>query len=54
MQTLKGGSNVEVVIKSYEERLRLHMSMYRARPNQFLELAIKKDKLLLKKWKNKL
>ena len=54
MQTLKGGNNVEIVIKSYEERLKLHISMYRVRPNQFLQSAIEKDKLLLKKWKNKL
>ena len=54
MQTLKGGDNVQIVIKSYEERLRLHVSMYKARPNEFLRLAIKKDKFLLNKWKNKI
>lgn len=54
MQTLRGGDNVQVVIKSYEERLKLHMSMYKARPNDFLRSAIEKDKILLKKWKNKI
>jgi len=54
MQTLKGGDNVQIVIKSYEERLRLHKAMYRARPNDFLQSAIEKDKILLKKWKNKI
>ena len=54
MQTLKGGDNVEIVIKSYEERLRMHLAMNRIRPNQFLQRAIDKDRLLLKKWKNKL
>lgn len=51
MQTLKGGQDVEIVIKSYEERLKMHLAMYRVRPNEFLKSAINKDKLLLKKWK---
>ena len=50
MQTLKGGEDINVVIKSYEERLRLHLSMNKARPNQFLQRAIDKDRILLKKW----
>lgn len=50
MQTLKGGQDVDIVIKSYEERLKLHLSMNRVRPNQFLKSAIDKDRLLLKKW----
>lgn len=50
MQTLRGGENVDVVIKSYEERLRLHVAMNKARPNEFLKNAINKDNLLLKKW----
>ena len=53
MQTLKGGNNVQVVIKSYQERLRLHMEMYKVRPNQFLQRAMEKDRFLIKKWKNK-
>ena len=54
MQTLRGGDNVQVVIKSYEERLKLHYQMYKARPNEFLRNAIQKDKFLLNKWKNRL
>lgn len=54
MQTLKGGDNVEVVIKSYEERLRMHLAMNRVRPNQFLQRAIDKDRILLKKWYSKI
>lgn len=50
MQTLRGGENIDVVIKSYEERLKLHLSMNRVRPNEFLKRAIDKDRLLLKKW----
>lgn len=50
MQTLKGGQDIDIVIKSYEERLRLHLSMNNVRPNQFLQRAIDKDRLLLKKW----
>lgn len=52
MQTLSTkGQRVEIVIKSYEERLKLHQAMYKARPNEFLKSAIHKDNLLLQKWK---
>lgn len=50
MQTLKGGEDIDIVIKSYEERLRLHLSMNRVRSNDFLRSAIQKDRILLKKW----
>lgn len=55
VQTLRTkGQKVEYVIKSYEDRLRVHNMMYKIRPNDFLKSAIDKDHLLIKKWKKKL
>lgn len=50
MQTLKGGENIDIVIKNYEERLHLHLAMNKVRSNDFIRSAIQKDRLLLKKW----
>jgi len=43
--------NAELLLNSYEERLQLHLSLYKKNPSFLLEMAIEKDKLLIKKWK---
>lgn len=50
MQTLKGGEDIDIVIKAYHERLETHLAMNRVRPNDFIQRAIDKDRILLKKW----
>lgn len=45
------GKKIDFVIKSYEDRLRLHQEMFKIRPNTLLKRAIEKDMVLIKKWK---
>lgn len=55
IQTLSSkGKEITFVIKSYQERLKMHEMMYKTRPNEFLKRCIEKDNLLIKKWKNSL
>lgn len=44
-------SNIETIIKKYQERLALHEKMLKAQPNDTLRGYIDKDKRLIKKWK---
>jgi hypothetical protein len=44
------GKNVEAIIKKYRERLQFHQGLYNAFPSEALKDAIRKDRLLLKKW----
>lgn len=44
-------ANAEDMVIKYQDRLRTHQEMYNIAKNDFLRLAIKKDKLLIQKWK---
>lgn len=44
-------TNVKNIIRQYEDRLDLHKQLSKVYPTQEIQYAIKKDKLLIKKWK---
>lgn len=44
--------NAELLVDKYRNRLALHEAMWKNEPNQVLSNAIKKDTLLIKKWRN--
>ena len=44
--------NAELILQKYEWRLDLHKMLYNQYPSEVLFNAIKKDKLLIKKWKD--
>lgn len=44
--------NAEQILKKYEERLEYHKKLYNEYPSEQLFNAIKKDQLLIKKWKD--
>ena len=51
MQTQSSrGREIEQMVKLYENRLHRHIEMNKIAPNKFIQAAINKDTLLLKKW----
>lgn len=44
--------NAQIMVEKYEERLKLHQDMYDSVKNEIIANAIKKDKMLIKKWKD--
>lgn len=44
--------NAELLVDKYRNRLILHEAMWKEHPNQVLSNAIKKDTMLIKKWRN--
>lgn len=45
-------SNVENIIKQYEDRYNLHLQLKKIQSNQQISYALAKDRLLIKKWKD--
>lgn len=45
-------TNVENIIKKYEDRLDFHQKLYKVKKEPIILKAIQKDKFLIKKWKN--
>jgi len=46
-------ANAQDMVAKYKDRLATHQDMYNIQKNDFLRLAIKKDKLLISKWKKR-
>lgn len=44
-------SNVKSILNQYLDRLRMHKEMYEAHPNQELASQIRKDRLLVERWR---
>lgn len=46
--------NAQMMVDKYKDRLKIHRDLYAIDRNEFIARAIKKDKLLIKKWESML